>query len=157
MPYSRGRPFPELFTDLISQLTLLVRKEGQLARTEISEKLSRALAGMALVLVGAVLLIPALVILLQAAISGLVEGGVHPALAALIVGGAALIVGLVLALVGWSWIKPASLLPDRTIDQFQRDAAMAQRATSTATTEHGLTGKPDGQETGYGHYPDRAA
>jgi hypothetical protein len=150
-----GRPFPELFTDLIGQLTLLVRKEGQLARTEISEKVNRALTGMVLVVIGAVLLIPALVILLQAAMAALVQNGMTPALASLIVGGIALIIGIILALVGWSLMKPKALVPDKTIDQLQRDAAVAQRAASATTSPY--AGAPAGQETGHGHYPDRAA
>jgi lysylphosphatidylglycerol synthetase-like protein (DUF2156 family) len=134
------RPIPEIFTDLIAQLTMLVRKEGQLARTEVSEKLSRMLTGMALVLFGAVLLIPALVILLQAAMAGLVQQGMDPATASLIVGGAALVIGIVIALIGWSFVKPSALVPDKTIDQLQRDAAVAKHAasaTSRQETDHG--------------------
>jgi hypothetical protein len=48
MAYGNIRPIPELFTDLIGQVTNLVRTEGQLARAEISEKAARALAGMAM-------------------------------------------------------------------------------------------------------------
>jgi hypothetical protein len=147
------RPIPEIFTDLIGQLTSLVRKESQLARSEISEKLNRALAGMALILAGAVLLIPALVILLQAAMVAMMENGMSPALAALITGGAALALGIVLALVGWSWIKPSSLVPDRTIDQLQRDASVARHAASPTP----LHEKPLAQETPNGDYRNRAA
>ena len=146
------RPIPEIFTDVIGQLTSLVSKEGQLARSEISEKLNRALAGMALILAGAVLLIPALVILLQAAMAAMMENGMSPALAALITGGAALALGIVLALVGWSWIKPSALVPDRTIDQLQRDAAVARQVTGQAGRE-----RPMGQETSHGYHTDRAA
>ena len=64
------RPIPEIFTDLVSQVTNLVRMEGRLARAEISEKATRALSGMAMILLGSMLLIPALVILLQAADRG---------------------------------------------------------------------------------------
>lgn len=141
------RPIPEIFTDLISQLTSLIRKEGQLARTEFSEKMSRALMGVALILIGAVLLIPALVILLQAGMAALVQTGMTPALASLVVGGAALVVGLVLALVGWRFVRPSSLLPDKTIDQFQRDAAVARHAASASTR----------QETPHGYDQQRAA
>lgn len=147
------RPIPEIFTDLIGQLTSLVRKEGQLARSEISQKLSRALAGMALILAGAVLLIPALVILLQAAMVAMMENGMSPAVAALITGGAALVLGIVLALVGWSWIKPSSLVPDKTIDQLQRDAAVARHAASPTPSYD----KPLAQETRHGDYRNRAA
>lgn len=147
------RPISEIFTDLIGHLTSLVRSEGQLARSEISEKFSRALAGMALILVGAALLIPALVILLQAAVVAMIGSGMNPALAALITGGVALVLGLVLALTGWSWIKPASLVPDQAINQLQRDAAVARHAASPTPTHT----KPRAQETEDGYQRNRAA
>lgn len=149
------RPIPEIFTDLVAQFTALVRKEAQLARAEISEKASQAFAGMALMLMGAILLIPALTILLQAAMAGLAENGMSPALASLIVGGAALVVGLVLALIGWSRVNPAALVPDKTIDQLQRGAAMARNAAS-ATPSYD-TSKRMERETGHGYHADRAA
>jgi hypothetical protein len=134
-------------------LTSLVRSEGQLARSEISEKLSRALAGIALILAGAALLIPALVILLQAAVVAMIGSGMNPALAALITGGVALVLGLVLALIGWSWIKPSSLVPDQAINQLQRDAAVARHAASpTPSHPHPLA-----QETENGFRRNRAA
>ena len=34
-----NRPISAIFTDLVSQFAALVRKEGQLARAEMSEKL----------------------------------------------------------------------------------------------------------------------
>ena len=105
-----------------------MRKEGQLARAEISEKATRALTGIAMILLGAVLLIPALVILMQAAIMGLIGNGTDPTAAALIVGGAAFLIGMVLGLIGWSWVKPASLVPDKTIDQLKRDAQVPRHS-----------------------------
>lgn len=154
------RPIPEIFTDLISQVTNLVRKEGQLARAEISEKAGRALSGMVMILLGAVLLIPALVILLQAAMAGLVQNGMTPAIASLIVGGVALIIGVVLALIGWNLAKPSSLVPDKTIDQLKRDAEVPRHSATTA--HYGETGgktseRMAGQEAGHGSERNRAA
>lgn len=153
MAYGNVRAIPEIFTDLVAQVTTLVRKEGQLARAEISEKATRALTGMAMIVLGAVLLIPALVILLQAAIMGLVANGTDPTVAALIVGGAALLIGMVLGLVGWSWVKPASLVPDKTIDQLKRDAKVPKH--SGITSHYGETGgatseRMVGEEARYG-------
>jgi hypothetical protein len=159
MAHGNIRSFPNIFTDLIGQVTTLVRKEGQLARAEISEKATRALTGMAIILLGAVLLIPALVILLQAAIMGLIDNGTDPTIAALIVGGGALLIGMVLGLVGWSWVKPSSLVPDKTIDQLKRDAEVPRH--SGITSHYGETGGPTsermtGQEAAHG-YRNRAA
>jgi hypothetical protein len=153
MAHSTIRPIPEIFTDLIGQVTTLVRKEGQLARAEISEKATRALTGMAMILLGSVLLIPALVILLQAAIMGLIENGTEPTIAALIVGGGALLIGMVLGLIGWSWVKPAALVPDKTIDQLKRDAQVPRH--TGITSHYGETGgatseRMVGEETRYG-------
>lgn len=160
MAHTNVRPIPEIFTDLIGQVTDLVRKEGQLARAEVSEKAGQALTGMAMILLGSVLLIPALVILLQAAIAGLVDSGMEPALAALIVGGAALVLGMILGLVGWSWVKPSSLVPEKTIDQLKRDAAVPRHSGIAA--RYGETGgqtseRMAGQETTHGYHRDRAA
>ena len=138
MAYGNIRPIPEIFTDLIGQVTTLIRKEGQLARAEISEKATRALTGMAMIVLGAVLLIPALTILLQAGILGLVQNGADPTVAALLIGGGALLVGMVLGLIGWSWVKPTSLVPDKTIDQLKRDAQVPRH--TGITSHYGETG-----------------
>jgi len=82
---------------------------------------------------GGILAIPALVVLLDAAVAALMSSGMSPALAAVIVGGVALIIGLVLLMAGTRRLKAASLVPDRTIHQLQRDAAAA---TQEARHEH---------------------
>ena len=56
-----NRPISAIFADLVNQFTTLIRKEGQLARAEISEKLGEIGTALGLVVGGAVLLIPALV------------------------------------------------------------------------------------------------
>ena len=153
MAYGNIRSFPEIFTDLLGQLTTLVRKEGQLARAEIAEKATRALTGMAMIVLGAVLLIPALTILLQAGILGLVQNGADATVAALLIGGGALLIGMVLGLIGWSWVKPTSLVPDKTIDQLKRDAQVPRH--TGITSHYGETGgatseRVVGEETRYG-------
>jgi hypothetical protein len=120
------RPTSTLVTDLFSQLANLARFEGRLARTEMSEKLSAMGVGAGLALFGAVLLIPALVILLDAAVAALVDGGMEAHLAALLVGGGALLVGLILLLLGTSRLRAASLVPDKTIHQLKEDADIAK-------------------------------
>jgi putative superfamily III holin-X len=124
---TRNRSFPEIFTDLFSQTTTLLSKEGQLARAEMSEKMSQVATGIALLLSGAVLLIPALVILLDAGVAALVRRGFEPSVAALIVGGSALAFGVILALIGLSRLKAKRLMPTRTIEQLQQDAAVAKQ------------------------------
>jgi hypothetical protein len=129
------RSIPDLLSVLIHQLTDLVRTEGELARAEVSEGMSRMMRGVALAGAGAVLLIPALVVLLNAAVAALVENGLSASLAALIVGGVVLIVGIVLVMVGVKSLKPKRLIPNRTIEQLSRDAAVAK---NQMRTRHGL-------------------
>jgi hypothetical protein len=82
--------------------------------------------GMIMALFGAVLMIPALVILLTALAAWLVEGGMEPAVAAGIVGGGTLLIGLILLSVGMKRLSADSLTPRATIDQLRNDAAMAK-------------------------------
>jgi hypothetical protein len=120
------RTVPELFTSVVSQLADLMRTEGQLARAEISEKMTLAATGLGLIVGGAILLMPALVVLLEAAVAALVDNGIAPYWAALIVGGACLLLGLILLLTGVSWLRAGRLVPGKTIYQLQRDAATAR-------------------------------
>jgi UPF0716 family protein affecting phage T7 exclusion len=131
-----GRSLPEIFTDLISQLTTLLRKEGQLARAEISENTRAAAAGLGFVVGGAVLLIPALVILLEAAVDAMVKGGLSMVGAALIAGGGALVIGLVLIFVGVSRFRAEKLLPHRTFEQLQQDALAAKQQMRQNHDQH---------------------
>ena len=124
---------PELFTSVVRQLAELMRTEGLLARAEISEKMTLAATGLGLIVGGAILLMPALVVLLEAAVAALVDNGIAPYWAALIVGGAGLLLGLILLLIGVSRLRSGRLVPDKTIHQLQRDAATAR---SHVRTDH---------------------
>ena len=67
-----NRSVPDLLGDLVNQTTTLVRKEVQLARAELGEKVSVVgAAGMSLG-IGAALLLGALIALIQGAIALLV-------------------------------------------------------------------------------------
>lgn len=126
MGVQEHRSVPELFTDLVSQVTALFRTEARLARAEINEKIAQAGSGVGMIAAGAVLLIPALVILLQAAVAALIDQGFQSYVAALIVGGAALLIGLIVALIGLNQLKVRKLMPQKTIEQLQSDAAFAR-------------------------------
>ena len=127
------RTVPELFTSVVSQLADLMRTEGQLARAEISEKMTLAATGLGLIVGGAILLMPALVVLLEAAVAALVDNGIAPYWSALMVGGACFVLGLILLLIGVSRLRAGKFVPDKTIHQLQRDAATAR---SQVRTDH---------------------
>ena len=122
-----NRSIPDLVADVVNNFTILLRKEAQLARTEMSEKISDLAIGMGLLVGGSVLLIPALVVLLQSAVTALVDANLRLVWAALIVGGATLVIGGVLLALGVNRLKAARPIPDRTIEQLQRDAEVAKQ------------------------------
>lgn len=123
-----NRSIPEIFTDVIKQFTALLRKEGELARTEMSEKISQVAVGLGLIVGGSVLLTPALVILLQAGVSQLITNNiVNGPWAPLIVGGAVFLIGIILLLVGMSRLKAEALVPNKTIQQIQSDVRVAKQ------------------------------
>ena len=122
-----NQSLPSIVTDLISQLTLLLRKEGELARTEMSENFTRMSVGLGMLLAGAVLIIPALVVLLFAAVAALDAAGMGSSTAALVVGGGVLFLGLIFVLVGANRIKARKLVPRKTIHQLQEDVSVAKR------------------------------
>src|SRR5215469_18087455 len=119
------RGITDILVDLVDQSSTLLRKEGALARAEMSEKITQVGVALSLILCGSVLLTPALVILLDAAVSALVENRVLPQpWSALAVGGAVLLVDLILILWGASRLRTKELVPRKTIHQLQRDISV---------------------------------
>jgi uncharacterized membrane protein YqjE len=127
-----NRPITDIFRDLLSQLTSLVRTEGELARAEMNEKIEQTARGLALMVGGAVLLIPALVVLLAAAVAAIMSTGIEPYWAALIVGGIALVLGLILMIAGKSSIRLGNLAPRKTLHQLRRDVSVAKQQARQA-------------------------
>lgn len=123
---SRDRSIPELFSDAVGQLAKLIGNEFALARAELSEKAGQAGKAAALIGVGAVIMIPALVILLFAAAAALMHGGFSDPIAYLIVGGGAAIVSIALIGLGINRLSGNALKPTTTIGEIQRDKAAAK-------------------------------
>jgi len=126
MSANDSRPVSELFSDAVSQFSKLIRNELQLARAEISMKVGHAMTAVALLAGAAVFLIPTLVLLLMALAAGLVELGTRPSIAHLIAGVVGLLVVAILGGMGLNRLKTNSLVPERTLDQLQQDAAAAK-------------------------------
>jgi UPF0716 family protein affecting phage T7 exclusion len=132
---SANRSIPDLFTDIAHQVPRLLRTEAQLARTEMSEKISQMTNGLAMIVGGAVLLIPAIVVLLFAAANAIADAGLLPSpWPDWVVGGAALLLGLILLLVGVRRLRAERLIPERTLAQLQRDARVATQLRSEHET-----------------------
>ena len=121
-----SRSIPELFSDAVAQLAKLVGNEFELARTEISEKASQAGRAAGMIGAGAVILIPALVLLLFAVAAALIRSGLSEPGAYLIVGLGAALLSAVLIAVGMSRLSGGALKPTMTLDQVQRDKVAAK-------------------------------
>ena len=118
------RNIVDLASNAMSKAADLVQLEFRLARSEFAEKIDAWKAGSGLILVGAVFGIGALISLLQAAVAALVEAGMKPSIASLIVGVASLVLAGLFGILGRK--RFVALNPDRTLDQLSRDKRMVQ-------------------------------
>jgi hypothetical protein len=116
------RGIGELFGQLSEDMTLLVRQEVQLARAELSEKLSRlttnllsVIAGGFVAYVGALALVAALILALNDLAS------ISPWVSALIVGAVLAIAGYALLRRGIGELKRVDLAPRRTVENIKDD------------------------------------
>jgi uncharacterized membrane protein len=125
------RSIGELFGQLSQDMTLLVRQEVQLARTEMSEKLSRLAANLISVAAGGFVAYLGGLALVAAVILALRD------LANISLAVSALIVGAVLAVIGWMMLqrglkemKRVDLAPRRTVETLKDDVQWAKEQRS---------------------------
>ncbi len=121
-----NRSIPELFSDAVGQLAKLVGNEFELARAELSEKANQVGRAAAMIGVGAIVLMPALVLLLFAVSAALIRGGFAEPMAYLLTGGFATAISMALIATGMSRLSGDTLKPSVTLDQVQRDKVAAK-------------------------------
>lgn len=121
-----NRGVTDILADLAKEFTSLFRTEIRLARAEMSDKIALLGMSLALMVAGAVFVMAALVLVLQAVVALLMDQGFSPPAAILIVAGSAVVLGAVLIWVGSSQLRARNLAPSRTVEQLQRDAAVAR-------------------------------
>jgi hypothetical protein len=122
-------PLSELVGGLVADVTGLLRKEIDLAKTEASEKLSQALSGVEVLVVGLVLATGAVGVLLGALVGGLAaflvaQGLTQTSATAL----SSLIIGLLIAAVAWAMVsrglaalRGSNIKLNRTATSLRRD------------------------------------
>ena len=120
------RSIPELLSDVLAQLAKLIGNEFDLAKAELSSKASQAGRAAAMIGAGAVIMIPALVLLLFAAAAALIQAGFSDPVAYLLTGGGAVLLAAILIAVGISRLSGDALKPSMTIEQLQRDKIAAK-------------------------------
>jgi uncharacterized membrane protein YgcG len=120
------RSIPELLSDAVSQLAKLVGNEFELARAELSEKASQVGRAVAMIGAGAVILMPALVLLLFAVSAALIRGGLSEPIAYLLTGAGTALVSAALIGIGLSRLSGDAVKPSMTLEQVQRDKIAAR-------------------------------
>jgi hypothetical protein len=129
-----GRPLPDLIAGLIGDISGLFRKEVQLAKAEVSEKVGMAVGGMQSLVFGAILALGAVGVLLAAIVAALaawlVSTGMEQTLANSV---SALIVAVVVGGAGWMMIskglgafKAEKFMLDRTTHSLAQDAEVVK-------------------------------
>jgi hypothetical protein len=121
-----SRSIPELFSDAVGQLAKLVGNEFELARAELSEKTSQVGRAAAMIGAGAVILMPALVLLLFAVAAALIRSGFSEPVAYLLTGAGATLVSAALIGIGLSRLSGDALKPSVTLEQVERDKLAAK-------------------------------
>jgi hypothetical protein len=120
------RSVPQLLSDLVRELTTLFRKEGQLVRAELSEKVTQIELGAGSLAAGAICLLAALLVLLQALVIALANAGLGAGWSSLLVGVIMAVIGAVLINRGSAAMKLKNLTPERSAEQMKRDASLVK-------------------------------
>ena len=113
-PGFRGAGVADLLGQLGGDIAGLVRKEAELVRAEVSEKVNAAGKAVADIAAGGLLLVAALLVLLQALVLALSEL-MNPIWASLLVGVGVALVGYLLLRAGMKAISLRGLSPDRGV------------------------------------------
>lgn len=122
----------ESITDLIrhlaTDLSNLLSKEVELAKSEVGKSVSDVQTAVAAIASGAAIAMAGLVVLLMSAVYGL-SNVVDPWLAALIVGAAAILVGYLMVQSAKKKMSTDAMVPDRTIESAKKDTETFKRST----------------------------
>jgi hypothetical protein len=126
---NNNAPLSELIGGLVTDVSGLLRKEIDLAKTEASAKISQALSGIEGLVIGLVLAIGAVGVLLSALVSGLAAILVHNGFSQTSASAlSALIVGVVIGGIAWLFVsrgvaalRGSNLKLDRTTTSLRRD------------------------------------
>ena len=124
-----ARSTPELANDVLNDVTLLMKSEGELARSEINRSMTQAMAGIASLVVAVGVIISGLSIALFALGTGMIEWfSLAPWLSYLIAGGLALAIGAILLSSAKAALKPENLAPTRTAANIKKDVHVVRES-----------------------------
>jgi drug/metabolite transporter (DMT)-like permease len=122
-----NRSIGDLVSELSRETGLLVRKEVELAKTELTAKARQAGTHTATIAAGGALAHAGLLVILAAIVIGLAQLGVTQWLAAAIVGIATILIGYLLVNKGLKALRGASVVPTQTLESLKEDARWTTR------------------------------
>ena len=126
-PGTDERSLGDLFAELSRETGVLIRKEMELATTELSGKLKVAGTQAGIVAAGGALAHAGLLALLAAIVIGLTELGLPAWLAALFVAVAVMVAGYALVNQGLSKMRSTSFTPVQTMETLKENATWTTR------------------------------
>jgi hypothetical protein len=121
------RSLGELLAELSRETGQLVRKEVELATTEMTAKARKAGSDAAMMAAGGALAHAGLLVILAAFVIGLAQLGVTPWVSALIVGVVTILIGYVLVNRGIASMRRTSVAPTQTMDTLKETAKWTTR------------------------------
>ena len=122
-----NRSIGELVAELSRETGVLVRKEVELAKTELTAKARQAGAHCATIAAGGALAHAGLLVILAAIVIAFAQLGVTAWLAAAIVGIATILIGYLLVNKGLKALRGASVVPTQTLESLKEDARWTTR------------------------------
>ena len=124
-----NRTLGEMFGELSREIRTLVHQEIQLARTELTEKISRLGKGVGFVIGGGLLAYGGLLAIVAAIVLALTAMGLPAWAAALVAGILVAGGGYLLIRSGLAALRPDRLTPQQTIDTLKEDAQWLKTQT----------------------------
>ena len=125
---------PDLLADLVATLGRILRGELALARAEITQGARAALRGLVMIVGAVILAVTAIPLFARAGVAGLVDAGLRPWQAELVLGGALVAVAVALCLAGLRRLRAETLMPQRAFAGLRRDVeTLKPKVTPDAT------------------------
>ena len=123
----QDRSLGDLLSELSRETATLVRKEVELATTEMTAKARQAAADAGIAAAGGALVHAGLLVLLAAIVIGLSQLGVQPWISALIVAFVTMGVGYMLVNRGLTNMRRVNVTPQQTIETLKENARWTTR------------------------------
>jgi len=116
--------------ETVARASELIRLEIRLAKAELAEKSVHLKAGLAAILLGAIIFTVGLFMFAQALVVLLIGLGVSPLASTLIVAAAFAGIGIALIAGGRKELDAGTLTPQRTLDDLERDRTLLKEKLS---------------------------